>query len=267
MFDLHLWLVGLLPILVLALVTWSMSVAKHDVSIVDRIWSLLFLGAAMAYAQGVGLEMPRTALALLLVTVWALRLSLHITLRSWGEPEDRRYQAIRARNEPNFTLKSVYLVFLLQGLLAWVISLPLLAAFTSAEPLGWLDTLGIALWIIGFLFESIADWQLTRFKADPAHHGRVLDTGLWRYTRHPNYFGEFLVWWGFFLIALSAGGWWSVVSPLLMSVLLLRVSGVTLLEQDIAERRPAYREYVQRTNAFFPGPRRGAQAQLKEVQP
>lgn len=266
MFNLTLWIVGLIPILALAIVTWGMSVAKHDVSIVDRIWSLLFLGAALAYALGVGLEMPRTALVLILVTVWALRLSLHITLRNWGEPEDRRYQAIRARNQPGFTWKSLYLVFLLQGLLAWIISLPLLAAFTSDEPLRWLDALGAAVMLFGLVFESIADSQLSRFKADPSNHGRVLDTGLWRYTRHPNYFGEFMVWWGFFVIALAAGGWWSLISPLLMSVLLLRVSGVTLLEQDIAERRPAYREYVQRTNAFFPGPRRSQATHLKEAQ-
>jgi steroid 5-alpha reductase family enzyme len=266
MFELNLWLLGLAPILALAVVTWGVSVFKHDVSIVDRVWSLLFLGAAMAYALGVGLEMPRTALVLCLVSLWALRLSLHITLRSWGEPEDRRYQAIRARNQLGFTWKSLYLVFGLQGLLAWIISLPLLAALASTAPLGWLDALGLALWLVGFLFESIADWQLNRFKADPANRGRVLDTGLWCYTRHPNYFGEFLVWWGLFLIALSTGGGWSVVSPLLLSVLLLRVSGVTLLESDIAERRPAYRDYVLRTNAFFPGPRRGKQARLKEAQ-
>ncbi len=266
MFEPKLWLFGLLPIVALAVVTWGVSLAKHDVSIVDRIWSLLFLGAAMAYALGVGAEMPRTALVLGLASVWALRLSLHITLRGWGEPEDRRYQAIRARNEPGFAVKSLYLVFLLQGLLAWIISLPLLAALASAEPMAWLDALGVAVWLTGFLFESIADGQLARFKADPANRGRVLDTGLWRYTRHPNYFGEFLVWWGFFLIALSAGGWWSLISPLLMSVLLLRVSGVALLERDIAGRRPAYRDYVQRTNAFFPGPRRGEHVPLEEPQ-
>lgn len=266
MFDTDLWLVGLAPILTLAVVTWGVSVAKRDVSIVDSIWSLLLLSAGFTYALVHAQMLPRTALVIALLTVWALRLSLHITLRSWGEPEDRRYRAIRARNDPGFHWKSLYLVFVLQGLLAWIISLPLLGALTSPEPLGWLDALGIAVWVTGFLFESIADWQLHRFKTDSANRGRVLDTGLWRHTRHPNYFGEFLVWWGFFLIALSAGGWWSLVSPLLVSVLLLRVSGVSLLEQDIAQRRPAYRDYVLRTNAFFPGPRRDTQAQLKEAQ-
>lgn len=267
MFDPELWLLGLLPILILVLLTWGASLVWRDVSIVDRVWSLFFLGAGIAYGLGAGLAAPRTGLVLALVTLWAVRLSLHITLRGWGQPEDRRYQAIRARNEPGFAWKSLYLVFLLQGGLAWVISLPLLAALTGAKPLGWLDALGATVFLAGFLFETVADWQLARFRADPAHRGQVLDTGLWRFSRHPNYFGEFLVWWGFFLIALAAGGWWSLVSPLLMSFLLLKVSGVTLLEQDIAERRPAYRDYVRRTNAFFPGPRRDRDTRFREARP
>ncbi|MDQ1345785.1 MAG: hypothetical protein QG586_1316, partial [Pseudomonadota bacterium] len=137
-------------------------------------------------------------------------------------------------------------------------SLPLLAAIHSDAPLGWLDIAGVALWVVGLVFEAGGDWQLARFKADPGNRGRVLDTGFWRYTRHPNYFGDFCVWWGFFLIALAAGGAWSIVGPVLMSVLLLKVSGVALLEKDIGERRPAYRDYVRRTNAFFPGPPRVA---------
>jgi steroid 5-alpha reductase family enzyme len=149
-------------------------------------------------------------------------------------------------------------VFGLQAALAWVISLPLLAATGSTAPLGWLDAAGVALWLVGMIFEAGGDWQLARFKRDPANRGKVLDTGLWRYTRHPNYFGDFCVWWGFFLIALSAGGWWSIVGPLAMSFLLLKVSGVALLEKDIGERRPAYRDYIRRTNAFFPGPPRAA---------
>ncbi|OOO01771.1 MAG: hypothetical protein USCGTAYLOR_02004 [Chromatiales bacterium USCg_Taylor] len=139
-------------------------------------------------------------------------------------------------------------------MLAWIISLPLLAAVAGNAPLNLLDIVGVPIAIFGVTFESLADWQLARFKADPTHRGRVLDTGLWRYTRHPNYFGEFCVWWGFYLIALAAGGWWSIVSPLLMSFLLLNVSGVVLLEKDISQRRPGYRDYITRTNAFFPGP-------------
>jgi len=144
----------------------------------------------------------------------------------------------------------------LQAGLAWVISLPLLAAINSTTPLGWLDALGVMLWFIGLVFEAGGDWQLSRFKGDPVNRGKVLDTGLWRYTRHPNYFGDFCVWWGFFFIALSSGAWWSVVGPLVMSILLLKVSGVALLEKDIGDRRPDYNAYIQRTNAFFPGPPR-----------
>jgi steroid 5-alpha reductase family enzyme len=195
-------------------------------------------------------------LLFVLVLIWSLRLAIYITARNWGHAEDRRYQAIRARNQPNFTISSVYRVFVFQAVLAWVISLPLLGAVTGDRPYGLLDQLGLLLWAVGFTFEAVGDWQLARFKRDPANAGKVMDRGFWRYTRHPNYFGDFCVWWGFYLIALSAGAWWSVIGPILMSVLLLRVSGVTLLEQDIGERRPAYADYVRRTNAFFPGPRK-----------
>jgi len=136
------------------------------------------------------------------------------------------------------------------------VSLPLMAAMMGETPLGILDGLGVALWLVGFVFEAGGDYQLAKFRSDPANYGRVLDTGFWRYTRHPNYFGDFCVWWGFFLIALAAGGWWTVISPLLMSFLLLKVSGVTMLEKTIKERRPAYVDYLQSTNAFFPGPRK-----------
>jgi steroid 5-alpha reductase family enzyme len=184
--------------------------------------------------------------------LWGARLSGYIAWRNAGEGEDHRYQAIRARNEPHFRWKSLYLVFGLQGVLAWIVSAPLLAAIASPAPYRWLDAAGVALFVLGFLFEAIADLQLTRFRADPANRGRVLDRGLWRYTRHPNYFGEFCIWWGFYLMALAAGGAWTIVSPALMTILLLRVSGVALLEKDIGERRPAYRDYVAHTSAFFP---------------
>ena len=257
MFELSAYLWGLAAIMTAAVATWLVSLVKRDVSIVDSAWSLLFLLAGLAYLAALPQTGPRAALVLALVSIWAIRLSGYITWRNWGESEDRRYQQIRRNNEPHFGLKSLYIVFGLQGLLAWIVSLPLLAAITSPAPLGWLDGLGVVLWATGFLFETVADAQLARFKARPMNRGGVMDQGLWRYTRHPNYFGEFTLWWGFYLIAASAGGWWSVISPLLMSFLLLRVSGVTLLEKDIGERRPGYRDYVARTNGFFPGlPRR-----------
>jgi steroid 5-alpha reductase family enzyme len=250
--------VALAAVLLVALATWMVSVARRDVSIVDSLWGPMIALAPWAYLVATNQAGPRAALVLTLSSAWALRLAGHITWRNRGHGEDRRYQAIRARNQPNFAFKSLYLVFGLQGLLAWVVTLPLLAAIASPRPLGLLDAAGIAIVLFGIAFESVADWQLARFKADPGNRGRVLDTGLWRHTRHPNYFGEFCVWWGFYAIALAAGGWWAIVAPLLMSVLLLKVSGVTLLEKDIGERRPAYRDYVRRTNAFFPGPRRAA---------
>jgi len=240
-------------ILLLAVFAWALGSLRRDVSIVDSFWSLFFLVGALVYAAQTGNEDPRALLVIVLVTVWALRLAIYLTWRNWGEPEDRRYQAIRARNQPGFTGKSLYLVFGLQGVLAAIIALPLFAGLTGTGPLTLLDALGVLLWLAGFGFESIGDWQLARFKADPANRGRVLDRGLWRYTRHPNYFGEALLWWGYYLIALAAGGWWTVFAPLLMTFLLLKVSGVSLLEQDIGERRPAYRDYIARTNAFIPG--------------
>lgn len=253
MFNLSIYLAGLGVVITVALVTWVLSVALRNVAIVDSVWSVMFLLEALVYLHCSGSMTPRAALLLVLVAVWAIRLAIHITWRNWGHGEDRRYQAIRTRNEPLFALKSVYLVFLLQAALAWVISLPLLGAILGTSALGWLDIVGVGFWIVGFVFEAGADWQLMRFKANPANAGKVMDRGFWRLTRHPNYFGDFAVWWSFFLIALSTGAWWSLPGPLLMSVLLMRVSGVTLLEADIGERRPQYADYIRRTNAFFPG--------------
>jgi len=244
---------ALFAMLVLVFLAWLVSIYKNDVSIVDSVWSLLMLLSAGIYAALLPGPSDRTVWVVVLAAIWALRLAGHITWRSWGEPEDRRYQEIRARNQPHFKWKSLYLVFVLQAVLAWIVSLSLLAAMAGTSAWGWLDTLGVCIVAGGVMFEAVSDWQLASFKAAADSHGRVMDRGLWRYTRHPNYFGEFCVWWGFYLLALSAGGWWAIVSPVLMSLLLLKVSGVTLLEKDIIGRRPAYRDYVARTNAFFPG--------------
>lgn len=255
MFDWNAALWALLAMSLLGFAGWALSLAKRDVSIVDSLWPLFFLLGAwvhVAVQTDLANPGPRALLLLGLLLVWALRLSIYLTWRNWRQPEDHRYQAIRARNEPGFAFKSLYLVFGLQVLLAWIIAAPLFAALASSAPLGWLDALGVAAWLIGMVFETVGDAQLARFKGNPAQRGRVLDSGLWRYTRHPNYFGEALLWWGFFLIALAAGGWWTVYAPLLMTLLLLKVSGVALLEQDIAERRPSYADYIRRTNAFLP---------------
>jgi len=244
-------LAALVVILLFSISGWLLSLMRRDVSIVDSLWSLFFLIGLLVYAAYVT-PGPRLGLMFALVSLWAIRLSAYLTWRNWGEPEDRRYQAIRDRNQPGFSWKSLYLVFGLQGILAWLIAMPLFAAASGTNPLGLLDLTGVVLWIIGFVFETVGDWQLSRFRADPANRGKVLATGLWRYTRHPNYFGEATLWWGYFLIAAGSGGWWTVLAPILMTFLLLRVSGVTLLEQDIGDRRPAYRDYIARTNAFIP---------------
>jgi steroid 5-alpha reductase family enzyme len=251
-----LWLAALPFLLGAAALTWVVSAVKRNVTIVDTLWSLLFVIAAAVYVTAADAPSQRAWLVLCMVGLWGVRLAAYLAWRNRGHEEDRRYQAIRQRNEPNFALKSLWLIFGFQAVLAWIISLPLAGAIAGDAPLGLLDGLGVALWAVGLYFEAAGDWQLARFKADPGNTGRVMDRGLWRYTRHPNYFGDFCVWWGLYLVALSAGAWWTVVGPLIMSLLLLRFSGVRLLERDIGERRPAYAEYVRRTNAFFPGPRR-----------
>ena len=256
MFDLSVYLTGLAALAVFAAAGWALSVFRSNVDHVDSQWSLMFLLALIVYA-GTAPETERGRLLLVLVAIWAIRLSVYLTARNWGHPEDRRYQAIRARNQPGFAFSSLYRIFLFQAALAWVISLPLLGGALGRTELGWLDWAGVALWAVGFVFEAVGDWQLARFKRDPANAGKVMDRGFWRWTRHPNYFGDFCVWWGFGLIGLSAGAWWGLLGPALMTVLLLRVSGVTLLERDIGQRRPEYAEYIRRTNAFFPGPRKG----------
>jgi steroid 5-alpha reductase family enzyme len=248
-------------LLVTAMVTlWLLSIWRRDASIVDVFWGPAFLVAAGAAA----LTSPAPAgarrwLALALVGIWGLRLGLHLLRRNAGRGEDPRYAAMRRAHGPRFWWVSFFTVYVLQAALAWLVSWPVQAAVAlPASPLGPLDGAGLALWLLGFLFEAVGDLQLARFLRQPSSRGRALDTGLWRYTRHPNYFGDACVWWGFGLLGLAAGAPWSLAGPLVMTVLLLRVSGVTLLERDIVERRPAYREYAARTSAFLPWfPRRG----------
>lgn len=239
---------------------WLISLPLRNASIIDSFWSLFFIAGATAFALAAEAPGVRATLIAVLLGAWALRLSAYITWRNWGHGEDRRYQAIRARNQPHYAIKSLFYVFSLQAVLAWIVALPVMAALGSQQPLGWLDAAGALLWLGGFLFETVGDWQLARFKANPANAGRVMDRGLWRYTRHPNYFGESLVWWGFWLVAVSAGHAWTVVAPIVMTLLLLRVSGVALLEKDLQARHPAYAAYMHRTNAFLPGPPRRTDA-------
>lgn len=247
-----------------AMVVWGISLQKKDVSIVDLAWGPAFAVVAWSAVASVEQVSARGLLLALMVTAWGVRLGAHLTMRNWGRPEDFRYQAMRRRAGAGFAMSSLYSVFWLQAGLVLIISTPLHVAITAPAPasLGALDALGFAVWGVGLYFEAMGDWQLAQFKADPANKGRVMNQGLWRYTRHPNYFGDCLVWWGYFLFALSAPwGWLSVIGPAIMTWLLLKVSGVALLERTITERRPEYAAYIERTSAFFPlppGPRRRA---------
>lgn len=246
-----LWLSSLPFLLLMGLAGWWYAWQRGNVNIVDSLWSLFFLAAALMYWLVSPASGATALLLLLLVALWSLRLSLYLALRNRAKPEDRRYRAMRERN-PHFATQSLLTVFGLQAVLAWLISLPLAAALYAPAPFGWLHATALALFVIGFFFEASADWQLARFKQDPSNQGRVLDSGVWHYSRHPNYFGEACMWWAFFLFALASGYAWVILSPLLMTFLLLKVSGVSLLEKDIGERRPAYRRYVETTSAFFP---------------
>jgi steroid 5-alpha reductase family enzyme len=245
-----------IAIAVLMVGTWLVSVLRRDASIVDIVWGLGFVVVAWVVRLQGDTATDRQWLIVGLVTVWGLRLAVYLFWRNHGRPEDYRYRAMRKRYGPRFPLVSLVTVFGLQGVLMWTVSLPVQLGQVPDEPgLGWLAALGTLLWLIGFAFESIGDLQLARFKADPANDGRVMDRGLWRYTRHPNYFGDACAWWGIAIVAAESGlGAWGIVGAIVMTVLLLRVSGVALLERSLRKRKPEYQAYVARTSAFFPRP-------------
>jgi steroid 5-alpha reductase family enzyme len=243
-------------VLCLMVVLWLISLTIKNSSIVDIFWGIGFvLIAWLTFALFPEGYLPRKVLSALLVTIWGLRLSIHIFLRNKGKGEDFRYQKWRNEAGSSWWYRSLFKVFLLQGILMWIISLPVVAAQVSPKgPLNILDFFGLAVWIIGFYFEAAGDHQLARFKSNPENKGGVLNSGVWKYSRHPNYFGDAFQWWGFFLLALSAGYWWTVISPVIMTLLLIRVSGVALLEKTLKESKPGYREYVENTSAFIPLP-------------
>jgi steroid 5-alpha reductase family enzyme len=241
---------------------WLSSLPLRNASIVDVFWGIGFaLVAVSGFVGGQAAAAPRSLLISALVGVWGLRLGGYLFWRNAGHGEDPRYAAMRRRTGDHFWWLSFFSVFALQGAILWFVSLPLqVVQAAPGGPLGALDAVGAAVWSIGLLFESVGDYQLARFKADPRNAGAVMDRGLWRYTRHPNYFGDFCIWWGVFVVALGAPhGFYTIASPALMSFLLLRVSGVPLLERGMSERRPGYADYVRRTSAFFPRPPRRAE--------
>lgn len=242
---------GLALIIGLMTLLWLLSLALKNASIVDIFWGSGFVILAWVYyllSDGFG---GRNLLLSFLVSIWGLRLSIYILYRNAGKGEDFRYRKWREEHGPNWWWRSFFQVFMLQGLLMWIVSIPLLAAMHAGSA-GWtfLDGAAILIWMIGFIFEAGGDWQLARFKAQPENKGRLLTTGFWGLTRHPNYFGDSMVWWGFFFFALPSG-WWTIFSPAIMMLLLMRVSGVALLERSL-KVKPGYENYMNNTPAFFP---------------
>jgi len=251
--NIMLW--NLVAVAALMTAGWIVSLIYRNVTVVDSLWGLGFVIIAwLTFLMSDG-YWGRGLLIALLVSFWGLRLTLYLSWRNWGKGEDPRYGSWREKSGDQFWLISLFKVFILQAVFLWVISIALQLAQLADQPaeLTWLDGLGILVWVFGFIFESVGDWQLARFKADPANKGRVMDRGLWAYTRHPNYFGEFLIWWGIFLITLSTpNSWWAIFSPIIVTAVLLKMTGIPLTEKGLIENRPGYSEYIKRTSAFVP---------------
>jgi steroid 5-alpha reductase family enzyme len=246
---------------------WLLSLLLRDAGIIDVFWGLGFVSVYwFGYALAVQPATARHLLLGLLVTIWGTRLALHILRRNWGHGEDFRYARWRQEAGKAWWWRSYFKVFLLQGVVLWLVAWPLLATLANRDShtVAWLNILALLLWIAGFIFEAGGDWQLARFKKDPLNKGRLMTSGLWRYTRHPNYFGDALIWWAFYLFAVASGGWWTIFSPLLMTYLLRRVSGVVMLERTLRETKPGYAAYMSRTNAFFPGLPRDTNENMQE---
>lgn len=234
---------------------WFISLVFKNVTVVDSLWGLGFVMIAwITFAMAEGF-IGRKLLIAILISLWGLRLAVHLSWRNWGAGEDPRYGTWREKSGDRFWLVSLYKVFILQAVFLWIISLAVQFGQLSPTPdrYTWLDILGVLVWSAGFVFESIGDWQLAKFKADPQNKGRVMDRGLWAYSRHPNYFGEFLIWWGVFLITLSTpNSWWTVLSPIIITAVLLKMTGIPLTEKTTVKKRPGYTDYIKRTSAFIP---------------
>ena len=241
----------------LMLAAWLVSLALKNASIADIVWGCGFV--LIAWVAFFTVNRPLDMRQVLLVgipTFWGLRLSLHLFRRNRGKPEDERYQAMRAKHPNRFGWASLVTVFGLQGLLMFVVSLPVqLGQIEPSTPLGWSAYVGVAVCCAGLFFEVVGDYQLAQFTKNPANKGKIMNVGLWRYTRHPNYFGDSCLWWGLGLIALQTPyGAWGLVGPALITYLLTQVSGVPMLEKAMLKSNPAYKNYQAATSAFFPWP-------------
>ena len=236
-------------------ILWLYSIYLKNVSIVDIFWGMGFVVCGLVYAYYSDALYLRQKIVLVLVSVWGLRLSIYLLIRNYGKEEDYRYREFRHRyGAERYWWFSFFQVFLLQGVLILIISLPILGVFqkTLSDDLNFLDFLGLLIWSLGFFFETVGDYQLAVFKRDPSNKGKLLTSGLWRYTRHPNYFGDAAVWWGFGLFSVASGAYWHALPALLMTYLVLKVSGVSLLEESLSKVKPGYEDYARRTSAFIP---------------
>ena len=253
---LALWFNSGLVILGLMFLLWLLSLALKNSSIVDIFWGMGFVITFWVGTLLVPGEITtRTILLGVIVTIWGLRLSLYIYQRNHRQPEDFRYATWRKEAGSAWWWRSFFKVFVLQGILLWIISIPLLATQTSSasnSTLSCYDLIAIIIWLTGFAFEAGGDYQLARFKADPANKGKLLTTGFWSVTRHPNYWGDAMQWWAFYLPALISGAWWTIFSPFVMTYLLMKVSGAAMLEKTLKNTKPGYTEYIASTPEFFP---------------
>lgn len=246
---------GLIVSFLLMTVTWVVSIRINDASIVDRVWGLNFTFLGLAYFISAGNFSARAQLTIALITIWGLRLSWHIHTRNRHLGEDYRYKKMRVQRGSDFWLVSLWRVFWLQGLIALIVSFPLawIAAATPTSFPSLFDFFGALMWLVGFVFEAGGDYQLKKFKANPDNRGKILATGFWGMTRHPNYFGDALIWWGLFIIACGLeGGWLTILAPISMTFLLRAVSGVTLLETELTKSKPGYDKYISSVPAFVP---------------
>ncbi|NQV50792.1 MAG: DUF1295 domain-containing protein [Candidatus Marinimicrobia bacterium] len=234
-------------------IVWIISLLKKDAGIMDIFWGLGFVIVGYFYLAADYSSALQPRLLYLLALLWGLRLSIHIGARNLGQPEDARYANWRKQFGAKWWWYSYFRVFILQGVVMWVVSIPLLTGLQDTADLNLLDFFGLALFVTGFLFEAIGDWQLHAFKKKKENKGKVLDTGLWGLTRHPNYFGEALLWWGLGFIAVETSTTWIFISPLIMTWLLIKVSGVKMLDELLVKTKPEYAAYIQNTNAFLPG--------------
>lgn len=254
-FDIYLQ--NLLVIIAMMTTLWLVSIFIRNVSIVDLFWGLGFVVSAVFYFLKSGEPNLKKIIIVTIVTIWGLRLSAYLAWRNSGKGEDFRYRNFRKQyGEKRYWWISFFQTFLLQGILMWLISAPLLGAqlYSDNGSLRIPDYAGIFVWLTGFVFEAGGDFQLARFRSNPENKGKVLDSGFWKYTRHPNYFGDSAVWWGYGLLCLGSGSYLPVLGSILMTLLIIKVSGVSLLEKSLTEQKPQYRDYIKRTSTFFPWP-------------